>query len=411
VRSALADPHAPKTGRPLWWAAGLSLFLVIAGLVVLRPWSDSQNIEVPPPQRADREQRAAWAADALRHLVDAVDGGPDQGLSELDRTVVTNARTLKVQDFSLRYVDEDDGALVGSDTWVADVAATWQLAGFDPTPASTEVSFTFRQEGQSAVIESIGGHGRRSPLWLAGPVAVRRSADALVIAQGGDAAADRYFGLAKRAVPIVQRVLSDWRGGLVVEVASSASGLDQELDADPGEYAQIAAVTTTSDGTTGRRSPVHVFVNPEVFGGLLPTGAQVVMSHEATHVATHAIATAMPLWLVEGFADYVALRDVHLPLSRTAGQIAAVVRRDGAPTHLPTDDEFGTRTTHLGAQYEAAWLACRTLAELGGESRLVALYRAMAAGGELDAELRQIFGFSEASFTATWRQRLRDLAG
>ena len=49
-------------------------------------------------------------------------------------------------------------------------ASNRQFAGFDPTPASTEVSFTFRQEGHSAVIESIGGHDRRSPLWLAGPV-------------------------------------------------------------------------------------------------------------------------------------------------------------------------------------------------------------------------------------------------
>ena len=220
---------------------------------------------------------------------------------------------------------------------------------------------------------------------------------------------DAYARVARRAVPAVRRVLRDWRGGLVVEVAPTAKALDEELDAEPGEYAQIAAVTTTPDGSTGARAPVHVFVNPEVFGGLLATGAQVVMSHEATHVATRAVSTAMPLWLVEGFADYVALLDVDLPLARTAGQIAAVVRRDGLPRHLPTDDEFDTRTTHLGASYEAAWLACRTLAELGGEQRLVAFYRAVSGGGQVSAELRRIFGNSEGSFTEAWRARLQDL--
>ena len=60
------------------------------------------------------------------------------------------------------------------------------------------------------------------------------------------------------------------------------------LGAEPGTYDQIAAVTTSVDGTTGADAPVHVFVNPDVFGSLEPTGAQVVMSHEATHVATDA---------------------------------------------------------------------------------------------------------------------------
>lgn len=386
------------------------LLLVVGLLVVLRPWSDSETIDVPQVQRADREQRAAWAGDALRRLVDGVDSNDPAGLSETGHQVVENAQALQVTGFALRYVDEDAGALVGSDSWVGDVAATWEYAGFDRAPASTEVSVTFRQEGTSAVIASIGGHDRRTPLWLAGPVSVVRNDRVLVVATSEEDAA-HYFRLAAHAVPVVQRVLTRWHGRLAVEVAGTAQGLDDELAADPGEYAQIAAVTTSPDGSSDRLAPVRVYVNPQVFGSLLPTGAQVVMSHEATHVATHALSASMPLWLVEGFADYVALRDVDLPLSKTAAQIAAVVRRNGAPRQLPTDEQFGTRTTTLGAEYEAAWLACRTLAELGGEQKLVALYRAMDQGADLDAQLRRIFGFSEDSFTRIWRDRLRDLAG
>ena len=87
---------------------------------------------------------------------------------------------------------------------------------------------------------------------------------------------------------------------------------------------------------------MHVFVNPDVFGRLRTAGAQVVMSHEAVHVATDAARSTVPLWLLEGFADYVALRDVDLPISTTAGQIIRQVRRDGVPEALPGPVEFDT---------------------------------------------------------------------
>jgi hypothetical protein len=45
---------------------------------------------------------------------------------------------------------------------------------------------------------------------------------------------------------------------------------------------------------------VHVFVNPEVFDRLQPTGAQVVLSHEAVHVATDAARSDVAPWLLEG---------------------------------------------------------------------------------------------------------------
>ena len=96
------------------------------------------------------------------------------------------------------------------------------------------------------------------------------------------------------------------------------------------------------------------------------------MSHEATHVATGAWDSRTPLWLLEGFADYVALRDVDLPVQKSAAQIIAAVRRDGAPRELPDAAAFGARTPHLGATYESAWLAVpadRRAAGRGGAGR------------------------------------------
>ena len=219
-----------------------------------------------------------------------------------------------------------------------------------------------------------------------------------------------YAARARAAVPVVRAVLTGWKPRLVVEVPPTVEALNEALDSEPGEYDQIAAVTSTTDGSLAPDAPVHVFVNPEVFGGLRPRGAQVVMSHEAVHVATDAATSTMPLWLLEGFADYVALRDVHLPSSVTAGQIIRRVRRDGPPAQLPGATEFDTTTSSLGASYESAWLACRLLADLGGEARLVRFYRDVDNGTDVGAALQAAYGLSEREFTDEWRDRLQELA-
>ncbi len=168
---------------------------------------------------------------------------------------------------------------------------------------------------------------------------------------------DEYADLADRAVADVKKVLPRWRGKLVVEVPDSQADLDRMLDAKGNAYDAIAAVTTTVDGSLSSSSPVHIMVNPSVFDGLGDRGAQIVMSHEATHVATDAATSSMPMWLLEGFADYVALAHVDLPVSVTASQILADVRKDGPPKALPGPHEFDPANKALGASYEAAWLA------------------------------------------------------
>jgi hypothetical protein len=155
---------------------------------------------------------------------------------------------------------------------------------------------------------------------------------------------------------------------------------------------------------------VHVFVNPDVFDRLQPTGARVVLGHEAVHVATDAARSDLVPWLLEGFADYVALRDVDLPVTTTAAQIIREVRRDGVPDALPGTEEFDTSTRHLGATYEGAWLACVLLADVGGEAALVDLYREVSAGRPLETALQERFGLTEAALTRLWQRRLADLA-
>lgn len=403
------------------WVAGLC-FAVLVGLVVtlLALRGDEGSDPDPAPRPAARLDLAAATLSELVSAVDERDAAAaeklaapgDEDARRRLAGIVTNATALRVADFSLRVVDEDIAATAAlpSGQWSTAVDTAWRFAGFDADLGQAEVTFTFAEAGGKAVLVGVGGADRRTPLWLAGPLRVHRDKNTLVLADGSAGVLARYTALARRAVPVVRRVLPGWRSGLVVEVPSSSDALDETLGAAPGEYAAIAAVTTTVDGSIAPTAPVHVFVNPDVFGSLKAEGAQVVMSHEATHVATDAVRSRTPLWLLEGFADYVALRDVDLPLRVTAGQIIRQVREDGAPGQLPAGPEFDTQTTHLGAAYEAAWLACRLLAESGGESDLVGLYRRVSRGEAVDAVLRDLYGFGEKEFTRRWRSELVALA-
>ncbi len=268
----------------------------------------------------------------------------------------------------------------------------------------------FRGGPDGVTIAGFGGGATASgrvPVWMSGPVQVERSRDLLlVVAAGRDPAT--YEQSARAAVPTVSSVLADWRPRLVVEVPSDGPALERALGTEPGYYAQIAAVTG-SGGEIRAGSPIHVFVNPDVFDGLGRQGQDVVLAHEAVHVATDAPLSRAPTWLVEGFADFVALRTTTLPLTTTAAQVEAQVRRDGLPDALPTSAEFDTRGPHLGAVYEASWLVCLTLAERGGAQALERFYDRVGDGADLAGALRSGFDWSEADLVAAWRDRLAAL--
>ena len=118
----------------------------------------------------------------------------------------------------------------------------------------------------------------------------------------------------------------------------------------------------------------------------------------------------MEPWLLEGFADYVALRDAGLPDRTTLGRAISSARREGVPRVLPTAADLGTRAEGLQASYEEAWLACRVIAERLGERRLLDVYAAATRGEPLDAALRRA-GLPVQDLTRAWRGRLRRLAG
>ncbi len=399
-----------------------ALVLVVALLLVSSSCSQDVAIEPPGPSSAvpDRGAQAQTALDALERALTSgtredTHALAARGSAELLGQVHDNAAELGVTDLDLRYVDEGpalsepERAELGEDAWRGTVDLSYGYRGFDQSPARVETELVFVPEGDRLLLGSFGGDGVRTPLWLVDRLSVVRTQRALV-AVAGDAAG-RYPRLVSQAVREVQRVLRSWSGKLVVEVPENRDQLDAALQATPGEYDNIAAVTTTADGALDPGAPVRILVNPTVFGKLRARGAQVVMTHEATHAALDAPFASMPTWLLEGFADYVALDDAGVPVSLAAGQILRRVRKEGLPDSLPTSEDLSPTASGLGATYEEAWLACRFLAERYGAAKILAFYRAVDSGASAVEAFGSVLGTTERQFVADWRRDVARLAG
>ncbi len=350
--------------------------------------------------------------DSLAAVTGATGGAPT---SEL-RTLSDNLRTTGITVSGLSYVDDASREVTsgragsGAPVRVARVLVTWRVRGYDDGASSQEVAMTYREDGGAAVfVTARDGYGRAVPLWLTDRVQVAGSKHALVISASPTTTPARLARTVERAVRDVRSVLTGWRGAVVVEVPRDQAALGRLLGADQRRYAGIAAVTTTPDGSLAARSPVHVFLNPGVLARLGPRGTRIVLAHEATHVATRAPNAAMPPWLVEGFADYVALSRTDVAASVGAAQALAEVRRSGPPPRLPDAADFEAGSPHLGASYEVAWLAARLLARTYGERALVGFYRRAERDSTTAAAFERL-GTDETAFTRRWRAELSRLA-
>lgn len=299
----------------------------------------------------------------------------------------------------------------GAISWAADVEVRWRIAGFERADVHNEVVYTFSTyAGRTAVTDIRPAAGAREPVWLLGRLAVRRTARTLTAALTARRA-DHLSALLQRAVRDVDRVIPAWHGGLVAFVPRTRVQFGRLLATRPAEYAGIAAVTTTVDGSTSTRTPAAIVINPPVFDTLRPLGAHVVISHEATHDATGVAAGPVPPWVAEGFADYVGVGSVDVPMSVSAGDVIAVVRRHGPPAILPGPAAFDLGGARLETAYEEAWLACRAIAARYGQPALVRFYeRVVRHPHDVAGAFAAVLHTTRARFTGEWRRYLVRLA-
>ncbi|MEC4019314.1 hypothetical protein [Streptomyces sp. H27-D2] len=257
-------------------------------------------------------------------------------------------------------------------------------------------------------------------LWDQGRIEVVRGRRSLVLGVGQDRATLRDLAAdADRAAPAVSRAWGgEWAGRVVVEAPGSLQDMAALLGAPAAGYRGIAAVTTGAVGGAGAAPADRVIVNPEAYRVLGEQGQQVVLTHETTHVATRAATSpATPLWLSEGFADWVGYQGTGRTPRDAAPELTAAVGRGELPSRLPSDADFGFDgdADRLARAYEQGWLACRMIAERWGADRLVDFYRAVGEGkqrdGAMESALRTELDIGPDEFAAAWRGYLRERLG
>jgi hypothetical protein len=308
------------------------------------------------------------------------------------------------------------------DTATADVDLSYRVEGYDRGAVTTArtVRLSREDDGRWSVDSDRPAKRSGQQPWDQGPVRVVRGEHSLVLGVGQSAGALRgYAELADRAVPAVSDAWDgDWARRIVVLVPQSLEGMAGLLGSPASSYRGIAAVTTGETGGREQAPADRIIVNPDAYGLLGTLGKQVVLTHETTHVATRVHTTAAtPLWLSEGYADWVGYRADGREPSQAASELTRAVSEGRVPGGLPTDEDFGFtgEADELARAYEGGWLACRMIADQWGEERLDAFYRAVGAhdgrAGAVEDALRDVLGTTLDEFTARWREYLREQLG
>ncbi|WP_225831147.1 hypothetical protein [Streptomyces sp. NK08204] len=334
------------------------------------------------------------------------------------RTGYTRLRALPLSAWSYRVT-----GLHGTGSGAtAEAELRFSVAGYDRVPVSTRRTLTLSRtvDGKWYVTADRPAPKAGQQLWDQGTVTAVRGAHSLVLGSGQSAARLRgYARLADRAVPAVSRRWGEgWSRRVVLLVPRSLQGMAGLLGAPAADYRGIAAVTTGEAGGSGTAPADRVIVNPDAYGGLGAVGKQVVITHETTHVATRAQTTgATPLWLSEGYADWIGYLDTSRAPTDIAPELAHAVEDGHVPSALPPDRDFGFSgdPTRLAEAYESGWLACRMIADQWGEPRLGAFYRAVGGhkerAGAVAGALEKVLGITPGVFAARWREYVRTQLG
>ncbi len=411
-------PATTRIGRRL--VAVVLVLAVASGGVAWARSGDSGQAGEP-----GREARAAATIRALDTAWDNADrpgfraaAGPGGG-GWAARTFA-NLRALGVSRLSWRYVGTVSSGAPTSVTGTAgsgspfsgNVELSWRPppASAGSSRATVTVPFTFRDDGAQVGVVAPQPPVGPLPLWLAGRLRVARVAGGICVTTGSAAELSEVRALVSRAVQQVRNVLGTRPPGVLAVLPNDTATTRLLLGSASSQIAQVAAVTSTVDASSTASSAVQVVLNPALFDLLRPRGEQVVVTHEVTHAVTGATTAAMPLWVAEGFADYVALHDGSTPPRLAARQILAQVRHSGPPRALPSQGDFAAHKPGLGRAYEAAWLVFRLLGQRYGDAATAGFYERVRRGGPVAAALRHTFGIDPAELTASWRHSLDRLA-
>ncbi|WP_280759424.1 peptidase MA family metallohydrolase [Prescottella agglutinans] len=310
--------------------------------------------------------------------------------------------------------------LGASDVWAPTVYLRYAIAGADAQPTRKPVALLLAHRGDEWKLVSdsgVPGSGRetwRGP-WDFGPIITRvvpgeEGRSSIVLGHPGQSAmVDRLAGELGDAVAHVTDAWGqDWSRRAVVLVAGSQEEF-ASLVGTAHSGADIAAVSVSDavDLRSRTASGQRIVFSPGAADRLTDLTRVSVLRHELTHIAARTVTQdGSPLWILEGYADYVGYRGIEATFGALAPTLAASVAAHGPPTALPTDADFGAGGDTARRAYESSWSLAAFVASEYGEERLDSLYRALAQGrasaDQLDERIRGALGVGADALVQGW---------
>ncbi|HKX65646.1 MAG TPA: hypothetical protein VJN29_00345 [Intrasporangium sp.] len=394
-----------------------------AAAVQEETWSD---LRASAGSELIRSRAAAAVAGDVRTWLARVQG---RNLRTAQEKVFARMQAIRVEQMRLRSIEETRPPVPAthgtSATWESRATLEYRIAGFDEFPRSFTLALTFAADparpAETAVITGSRPDDRPEP-WDLNGLQARSSDHSLVLAFGADsaAAADEVTRRADAAARRVSAVLGAAEAAVWIVPATDADAA-RLLGRDEGELDGVAAAT---DGPIGPDQPAgadRIVVVPGAWSALTGVGRDVIVAHELTHATARRTSKRQPpLWLAEGFAEYVAYRDVELPERHLVRSALDRITSTGLPAGPPGAPEFHSSSGDLTVAYGLSLTLARTIADQYGTDALVALFRAVnesepgpalpADGDRLtDQVLRSRLGTSMAEVVAAWQSRLSAL--
>jgi hypothetical protein len=201
---------------------------------------------------------------------------------------------------------------------------------------------------------------------------------------------------------IAPRIPLPWSRHVVVyalsDVAQRAS-LDELPGGDPERLEGVAFSVPAGGGDAGLAS-VRFMLHPRMLARDDARRDRLIR-HELTHVAVADRDDRVPIWLAEGIAEWVSVRDV--PRDQRVISREAVEMAQAGLTGLPDDADFNGE--HTSANYGIAWWACEVIADRFGPDRIWQLLAEMGKGdgtpeSEQDEVLQRVIGMTGAQLAA-----------
>ncbi|MBB6626181.1 hypothetical protein H5V45_02495 [Nocardioides sp. KIGAM211] len=278
-------------------------------------------------------------------------------------------RSLPLASFSYD-VGMPDVSVRDADRFVAEVDELVQLGRFDEQPVSTEHRMEFRRlGGRWRVVADVVSRDEvsQAPWDLPGVHVAFRGHFGVVTDDGSASHAPELLTAAEAALEPLQQVLPDHTDAMLL-IAFSDPGAFRTEGIDLAEVAQLGGIAVDVRNEEGEAFASRALLSPSMLTES-STNQRIVIRHEFTHVALHAL-DRVPAWVTEGIADYYAwLPEPDTYLADGARQ-AAERGIDAMPDNVAFRRDMGTN-------YGIAWASLLWLAERYGPEEPLALMTAL----------------------------------